>query len=257
MNHILLLPLLLAVAATAQDPRPTPAPRPKPPADSRPTFPPKSFRVIEPKRGPAAGPGAAATPRVERDAEGRLQVVLRRPQGYGETVVTDAGGQVLARSNAERVTVPKLDIADRFVVYASDPDNSRCQRLLEDFVHFPGTIVPGKQWRPRDDAVLQLQDVVQHCPKSRAEARTEPHRITFRSAAGATAKEPGPVLYVLARVAAGGKDMVGAQSTSGELLFWFRAKAGETFRIYELHPKDRTYRVTDMLAVAHDAPRGR
>ena len=58
-------------------------------------------------------------------------------------------------------------------------------------------------------------------------------------------------------VEAGGKERVASQSLGGDLAFWMHARRGESFRIYQLFPDNKTYRRSQTMTVEKSFPLGK
>jgi len=184
-----------------------------------------------------------------------FELTFEGPEDWPETVVTDGDGKVLARGTQTAFSFPDREVGDRYRIYVCKPKQRRYLLWEESFVEYSGRNFPGKRWQARKDARLVLQKVRQFTPKTMAQSFAEPHSVSFRLP---KRKRGAPVVvYLLARLDRDGKEREEDQSLGGKLEFWGHAKAGETFRIYELHPADHTYRATATMTVEKDYPLGR
>ena len=177
---------------------------------------------------------------------------IERPEGYTETVVTDLEGVVLGRNTGETFELPNRQIGDRYVIYFCKTKARRALRFTEEFVEYPNTEFPTKGWQTCKDSTLTIKKPKQITPKTMFEAFDKPHSFTF-----ATKASDEPCVYMLAKLEAGGKERIASQSLDGKLEFWMHAKRGESFRVYQIFPRSKTYRCSETLSVEKSYPLGK
>ena len=221
-----------------------------------PAFPDEGWKAIAMKAKQRAKLNYQLTTQLSK--KGVVKLRLTRPKDFDATVITDLDGQVLGRSEGKTLELPERQIGDRFVVYVCRTKAHTYLKLLDDFVQYPQREFPGKEWKPRKDANLVITKPRQFTPKTMFEAYEKPHKFTFTPKIDSSADvSKATKIYLMTKIDAGGKEQVATQSLTGELKFWMRAKRGESFRIYELFPHNKSYRVSKTLTVASDFPLGR
>ena len=219
-------------------------------------FPGESWKAIALKPKQRAKLNYQLTTKLSEKGVAKLR--LTRPKDFDATVITDLDGKVLGQSLGKAIELPARKIGDRFVVYVCRTKAQSYLKLLEDFVQYPQREFPGKAWKPRKDANLVITKPQQFTPKTMFEAYDKPHKFTFTPKTDSSADvSKATKIYLMTKIDAGGKEQVATQSLTGELKFWMRAKRGESFRIYELFPHNKSYRVSKTLTVAADYPLGR
>lgn len=177
---------------------------------------------------------------------------VERPEDYTETVITDIDGVVLGRNTGNKFEFRDRQIGDRYVIYFCRSKERRALRFLEEFVEYPHRNFPTKAWQPTKDSTLNIKNPKQFTPKTMMQAFDKPHSVTFKVA---PSKEP--CVFLLAKLEAGGEEHVAAQSLIGKLDFWMHAKRGESFRIYQIFPHNKTYRASQTMTIEKDYPLGK
>jgi hypothetical protein len=180
------------------------------------------------------------------------RLTIKRPAGYTEAVITDPQGAILGRDTAEGIDLPQRQIGDRYIIYFCKSEERRALRFLEEFIEYPNSEFPAKGWQPRKDSMLPVKEPKQITPKSMIEAFTKPHSMRFSTTASDKA-----CVYLMAKLEAGGKERVASQSLDGDLAFWMHARRGESFRIYQLFPDNKTYRRSQTMTVEKSFPLGK
>ena len=216
---------------------------------SKETFPPKGWQEIKLKDKERQRLRYRST--AQLTPKNVFQLQFKRPAGYSETVITKVDGVVLARGKGTEFEIEDCGIGDRYVIHLIKEKEQRSLRLLESFIEFPQREFPGKEWRPRREGTLDVIKPKQSTPKNMFEAFDKPHQITFT----ATATDK-PMIFVLTKIEPGGKEQIASQSLTGALKFWMHAKRGESFRIYQLFPHDKTYRASTTMTVEKSFPLG-
>lgn len=182
------------------------------------------------------------------------KLTVDRPADYDETVITTTSGTLLGRSDEDNAEFrfDDREIGERYVIWFNQKKQRRTLRFLEEFVEYPNREFPGRGWMPTKDSELKIKKPKQFTPKTMFEAFDKPHSITFKPP-----KTEAVCVYLMAKLEAGGKERVAAQTMGDKLEFWAHAKRGESFRIYQIFPHNKTYRATKTMTVEKDYPLGK
>jgi len=180
------------------------------------------------------------------------KLTVERPEGYTETVVTDVSGTVLGRSTGNDFKFAKKEIGERYVIWFCQSKKRRTLRFMEEFVEYPNREFPAKGWLPTKDSELKIKKPKQFTPKTMFESFDKPHSVSFKAP-----KTKNVCVYLLAKLEAGGKEAVASQTMADKLEFWAHAKRGESFRIYQIFPHNKTYRSSKTMTVDKDYPLGK
>lgn len=211
------------------------------------TFPPRGYKKVEEKIDRSESTGLNSRKRV-------FHLGVERPADWEETVVTDAKGVVLVRGEEQQFDIPNMSVGVRYAVYFVREKKKQYFDYGKSFVKYSNRDFPGRAWKPAKKSALKLVGVKQFTPKTMFEAFDHPHRLIFKPAAGGVATR----VYLMTRIEKGEKsERVVSQCIDGHLKFWGHAKKGGKFRVYELDPEKKTYRVSKPGTVEKDYPLGK
>ena len=193
-----------------------------------------------------------------------------------ELVVTTSDGWVLTRSPVgQPLKLQPMQVGDQYIVYAARTKDRRYSQLDESLIELSGDTFPRKGWEPMRPARLKLKGLQQKSwendlstdlaeklrealenggrkPKKKKKKKKKKgeaehalkyfHQVSFDAR-----KLREPALYLLCKVRADGSDEIVHQSLSSPLNAGAEAKKGDAFRIYEIYPRSKRFRESDVI----------
>lgn len=242
-------------------------------------FPPRSWKAMEEPEAVPAGSTFEPSWISSKSGDALEGMTLtfqmnRKRISCEELVVTTSDGWILTRSPVgQPLKLQPMQVGDQYIVYAARTKDRRYRQLDESLIELPGDAFPCAGWEPmrparwklkglqqkswekdlKTDLAKKLREALENGgrkpKKKKKKKKGKPeHALKYSHQVSFDARKlREPALYLLCKVRADGSDEIVHQSLSSPLNAGSEAKKGDSFRIYELYPRSKRFRESDVI----------